>query len=133
MTAVAVGTELSSIQKIQRWPPGAILFNEGEALRGVYVIHSGEVDLVFSGRNGARRTLRVAKRGDVIGLGDAISSRDHDCTATTRTGVRLGFIPVLDLARLLNQDPSLWLSIARILSADVSSCWESMRQLGTAR
>lgn len=133
MADEAVDKQLSGIERIQRWPAGRVLFNEGDPPRGVYVIHSGEVELVFSARSGAHRALRVIGRGDVVGLGDAISNREHDCTATTGTHARLGFIPLLELARVLNEEPSLWLSVARILSADVNSCWASMRRLGAGR
>ena len=132
-TDAAVDTELAGLETIEPWPPDEVLFREGETPRGVYVIHSGEVELLFSARNGVRRPLRTMRRGDVVGLGDVISGRNHDCTATTRTAARLGFIPTLDLARVLNENPAVWLSVARILSADVSSCWASMRQLSAAR
>lgn len=133
MVAEAVDNPLASVEQIQRWPTGKTLFLEGDAPRGVYVIHSGEIELVFAGRKGLRKALRVACRGEVAGLGDAISNTTHDCTATTRTAARVGFIPLSELLRMLDQTPSLWLSIARMLSVDVNSCWASMRRLGAAR
>lgn len=124
---------LASLEHIQRWPAGKTLFVEGEQPRGVYVIHSGEVEIVFSSRSGVRKPLRVAGRGEVLGLGDAVSNREHDCTATTRTTVRVGFIPLSDLSRMLDQMPELWLSIARMLSTDLNACWASMRSIGAPR
>jgi CRP-like cAMP-binding protein len=121
--------DFSELEQIDHWPAGEVLFREGDSPRGVYVIHGGEVELLFSGRNGSQRALRVMREGDVVGLADVISHRNHDCTATTRTSAKLGFIPFLDLARVLNDTPTLWLSVAKILSADVSSCWDSMRHL----
>ena len=129
----AVETQFAGLERMDRRAAGEVLFNEGDRPRGIYVIHAGEVELVFSGRNGSQRALRVMRRGDVVGLGDVISDRNHDCTATTRTTVRLGFIPMLDLARVLNEKPTLWLSVAKILSADLGSCWNSIRQLNAAR
>ena len=129
----AVDEHLASLEHIQRWPAGKTLFVEGEQPRGVYVIHSGEVEMVFSSRSGVRKPLRVAGRGDVVGLGDAVSNRERDCTATTRTTARIGFIPLSDLWRMLDQMPELWLSIARMLSSDVNACWASMRSIGAQR
>lgn len=131
--AEAAVDDLARLEHIQRWPAGTTLFVEGEQPRGVYVIHSGEVEMVFSSRNGVRKPLRVAGRGEVLGLGDAVSNREHDCTATTRTTVRVGFIPLSDLSRMLDQMPELWLSIARMLSTDLNACWASMRSIGAPR
>jgi CRP-like cAMP-binding protein len=121
--------EFADLERIDLLPAGAELFGEGDFPRGLHVIHDGEVELVFSGRSGVAKALRIASRGAVLGLGDAIALTPHDCTARTRTPARIGFIPLADLSQVLEQHPSLWLSVAQILSADVSSCWDSMRRL----
>ena len=118
------------VEQIERFPAGKVLFSEGEQPHGVYVLHSGEVDLVYSGRNGASKTLRIAHPGSSVGLSDAISDTAHDCTATTRTPARVGFIPLSDFRRALNETPSLWFTVLQLLSEDVNACWASMRELG---
>jgi CRP/FNR family transcriptional regulator len=123
----------ATIEKVERWPAGEIIFREGERPQGVFVLYSGTVDLVFSARNGAKRSLRTVYPGEVLGLSDAVTNTPHDCTATTRSGVRVGFIPVDVLRGELSENPSLWLSIAKLLSADLGSCWASMRTLAVAR
>ena len=132
-TRTVIGmSSLSTIEQLQRLPARTVLFREGDAPRGAYLIHSGEVELAFAGRNGVQKTLRVAEAGEYVGLGDVVAGRKHDCTATARTPVTAGFVPMVDLATLLNETPSLWLTIAENLSAGVSSCWQSMRRLGSA-
>jgi len=123
----------ATIETVERWPAGEILFREGEQPRGVFILYSGTVDLVFSARSGVKRTLRTAYPGEVLGLSDAVSNTPHDCTATTRAGVRVGVISVEALRSQLADQPSLWLSIAQLLSADLGSCWASMRTLAVAR
>jgi len=123
----------ATIEKVERWPAGEVIFREGEQPAGVFVLYSGTVDLVFSARNGAKRSLRTAYPGEVLGLSDAVSNTPHDCTASTRTGVRVGFVPVDALRSQLAEHPALWLSIAKLLSADLGACWASMRTLAVAR
>ena len=123
----------AKVERVERWPAGEIIFREGEQPRGVFVLYSGTVDLVFSARSGLKRTLRTAYPGEVLGLSDAVSNTPHDCTATTRTGVRVGCIPIDALRDELAVDPALWLSIAKLLSADLGACWASMRTLAVAR
>lgn len=129
----AVENQLAKAQQIERWPAGMVLFNEGEPPRGFLVIHSGIVDLEFSGRNGVSKSLRTAHPGEVVGLSYAVSNTPYDCTARARTSVELGFVPLMELQRMLDETPSLWLTIAQFLSQDINSCWASMRSLSGAR
>jgi CRP-like cAMP-binding protein len=129
----AVEKQLATAEQIERWPVGMILFSEGEAPRGLFVIHSGVVDLEFSGRNGVSKSLRIAHPGEVVGLGYAVSNTPYDCTARVRTSVKLGFVPLMELQRMLDEAPSLWLTMAHFLSEDINACWASMRTLSASR
>ncbi|MDP9361658.1 MAG: cyclic nucleotide-binding domain-containing protein [Acidobacteriota bacterium] len=125
--------QFSVVEQVGCWPAGSLLFREGEAPAGIFVIHSGTVDLVFSARNGMTKPLRKLHAGDVAGLSDAVSNTPHDCTATTRTAARIGFVPITELRHLLDQQPAMWFAIAELLSADVNACWGSMRSLAAGR
>lgn len=129
----AVENQFGSIEQIERWPAGEVIFREGDLPRGIFILYSGTVDLIFSARTGVQKTLRTALPGGIVGLSDAISNRPHDCTASTRSGARIGFVPIEALRRQLEETPELWLSIAKYLSAEVDSCWASMRTLSAAR
>ena len=124
---------LADASQVETWPAGRALFREGETPHGVYSVLSGEIDLVFSARNGASRTLRLAQPGDVLGLGDVLSGAPHDCTAMTRTEATIGCVAAGDLRRLLAETPSLWLTLLRFLSNDVEACYDCMRAVGAPR
>jgi CRP-like cAMP-binding protein len=131
-----VQTELSvvertliELQELQRRGPGAVLFCEGATAYGVYIIHSGAVDLVFSTRNGAARPLQSAGEGQIVGLSSVVSRRAHDATAIVRVSSELGYVDAKKLMDLLERDPTAWFAVLQFLSHDVSSCWESMRQI----
>lgn len=121
------------IEQIDRWPAGEVVFREGEKPSGIYILHAGTIDLIFSARNGLRKSLRTALPGEIVGLSDAVSNTDYDCTATTRTSAKIGFVPIDVFRRKLEEAPALWLDIAKYLSVDLDSCWASMRTLATAR
>jgi len=124
---------LLDIVRIEQWPAGRTLFREGEPAGGVYLIVAGEVDLVFASRRGARKTLRGSHAGEIAGLSDAVSGTPHDCTATTRTPCTIGTLPASELRRLLEETPSLWMSILQFMSNDVNACYDSMRCVAAAR
>jgi CRP-like cAMP-binding protein len=120
-------------QAIEVWPEGRTLFYEGEDPRGVYVIHSGSVDLVFSAKDGRAKTLRIANTGQILGLSSVFSHRPHDYTATVRSTSDLGFVDQATFHKLLESSPTLLFGVLRLLSEDVNSCYECMREIALAR
>lgn len=125
----AVERTLIGLQELQRRGPGAVLFTEGDPPRGVYIIHSGAVDLVFAARNGISKPLQVAAEGQIVGLSSLVSGRAHDATAIVHVPSELGWVEGRKLMDLLAREPSAWFQVLQFLSQDVSSCWESMRRI----
>jgi CRP-like cAMP-binding protein len=130
---MTVMNKLQAMERIELFPAGRVLFSAGEVPDGVYIIHSGRVDLVFSGRNGVTKVLRSLKAGAIAGLSDAVSNTPHDCTAATRRASRIGWVGIDDFRRLLSEQPAQWLEIAAMLSVDLAHCWGSMRTLAAPR
>lgn len=128
-----VESQLAVAEEVRRWPAGSVLFNEGDEPRGIFIIHSGQVELVFSARSGVRKALGTVRSGEILGLSEIVSGSRCCCAATTRTASRIGFVAVTELRRMLDEDPSLWLEIVESLSVDLGSCWRSLRSLGTSR
>jgi len=125
---------LAPYEKIEALPPGRPLFCEGAQAEGVYYLHSGEVDLRFSSpKTGAAKSLLLAGEGELLGLTSVMSGRGYDCSATTRTACVAGFVEKNRFFRLLDEKPALWLTVLRLISANISACWECMRNLGGAR
>jgi CRP-like cAMP-binding protein len=124
---------LLEAQHLEVWPAGRTLFFEGEEPRGVYLIHSGTIDLVFSAKDGRAKALRVARGGQIIGLSSVFSHRTHDYTATVRTTCEVGFVDVATFHRMLESSPTIWFSVLRLLSEDVNSCYDCMRDIALAR
>ena len=123
---------LIGLQELQRCGPGAVLFCEGDPPRGVYIIHSGAVDLVFAARNGITKPLQSAGEGQIVGLSSLVSGREHDATAIVRVPSELGYVEGRKLMDLLQRDPSAWFDVLQFLSQDVSSCWDSMRKISSS-
>lgn len=111
---------------------GETIFRQAEEARGVYVIHAGEIDLLFSERN-QLRLLRTARAGQVLGLSPVLLHLPHDCTATARTEATLGFIEKLKLLETLDRHPDAWLRVLETLSQDVNSSYASMRTMKESR
>ena len=112
---------------------GAVLFEEGEKPRGIHILHSGTIDLVFHSRNGELKPLRTAACGEILGLGAMVSGRNHECTARLRTPCEIGFIDRETFFRLLGESPSMWFHVLRMLSQDLNASYQSLRSASSAR
>ena len=120
---------LTSSATLQHRAVGEMLFLEGEAPAGVYVLRSGEVDLLFATRNGTVKPLRMATAGRILGLSAVVMGGSHDCSATTRLPCEVGFIARDEMLRLLDECPEVWPSVLRVLSSDVNEVYDDLRAM----
>jgi len=125
-----VARALAAYETIEGWPPGKVLFRDGEMPAGVYVVHSGESDLLFSAKAGTSKALLVMGPGQILGLSAVVAGRKHDSSATARTALVTGFIGKDRFLGLLDQLPALWFSVLQMLSSDINACYDCMRTLG---
>ena len=132
-TETAIHDVLSDIATIESCPAGRVLFHDGEEPRGIYILQSGQVDLIYSSRNGHTKPLRVATEGQILGVGDVVARRSHDCTATCRTNADVGFIPRDEFLRAVDTNPAVWFRVLQLLSEDVNSCYDCMRTIAAVR
>jgi CRP-like cAMP-binding protein len=116
--------ELAPYETIHVWPEGRTLFREGSSPEGVWFLHSGEVELQFSGKP----VLRVGP-GQLLGITSVMANRAHDATATTHTPCITGFIELNRFLGLLEEKPALWLAVLQMISANITACWQTMRGL----
>ena len=124
---------LTKLETQQHPPAGTILFEEGQQPRGIYIVHSGSIDLLFQARGNELKRVRSATLGEILGLDAVVSCRPHDYTARVVTPSNLGFIDKEAFSQMLDANPGLWLDVLRLLSQDINASYDSLRHAGTAR
>ena len=124
---------LTERETLQHRPAGTILFSEGDPPRGIYLIHSGAIDLLLRDRNGAWKRMRSASAGGILGLESVVSLRPHEYTARATTACELGFIEKESFLRVLDESPAIWFSVLRLLSQGVNASYDSLRNVAQAR
>ena len=132
MSRSIIETSLADHETLVRFRPGETLFREGDEPQGVYVLHSGSVQLLFASKNGSAKPLREAQPGQILGLSCVVTQRPHDCTATAAEPSEVAFISRDEFLRTLDDSPAVWFSVLRILSSEVNAAYDDMRVL-TAR
>ncbi len=110
-------------------PAGAILFVEGQAPRGMFVLCSGKVNLSTSSREGKIVTLRTVDAGETIGLSAAISNIGYETTAETATPCQVSFIERKHIVELLQSNPEFGIQVAQCLSRDFQSAYRDIHDL----
>lgn len=129
MSHSIIESSLADRETLLRFEPGETLFSEGEPPLGVHILQAGQVDLLFSARNGNVKPLRVAQPGQILGLSCVVTRRDHDCTAIARTACDVAFIEREDFLKLLDSSPAVWFSVLRLLSNDINAVYDDIRHL----
>lgn len=108
---------------LQRLTANSVLFREGEMPDGVFILHSGHVDLVHE-----HAATRMALAGEILGLSAVISGRTHLSTAVATTLAEVAFIEAEEFRALVDDNPAIWFSVLRQLSQDVNASYDVIRR-----
>jgi len=122
--------ELEKVKYASAYPQGAVLFVEGQAPRGVYIVCGGRVKLSTTSREGKTLILRIAEPGEVLGLHAAVSGKPYELTGETLQPCQLDFIRRDDFLRFLQHHGDACLNAAQHLSQNCQNAYEMIRSLG---
>lgn len=96
-----------------------VLFRQGEAPNGLYILRSGEATLVMRSESGKEVMCLRAVAGSLIGLPAIIGNRPYTLTATARQGSEVNFVTRVDYEDLARTEPSLCFKVLEVLAAEV--------------
>jgi CRP/FNR family transcriptional regulator len=111
------------------YPTGAVLFAEGQAPRGVFIVRRGRVKLSICGSDGRTLILRIVDAGDPMGVAAAVSGRQYEATAETQEPSEISFLRQSDLLRLMRQHGDLALWVTQHISQDYACTCREIRDL----
>jgi CRP/FNR family cyclic AMP-dependent transcriptional regulator len=122
--------DLESLQSPVAYPPNRTLFSEKQAAQGVFVVLAGEVKLSINSRDGRRLSLRIAKRGEILGLASALSGSPYELTAETLYPATIAPIGRNDFLMFLARHPEVYQAVTEELSRHVSMACQQLRTVG---
>lgn len=114
-------------------PAGAILFVEGQAPRGMFVLCSGTVNLSTTSHVGKTLILKTAEAGEALGLSAVISGMGYEATAVTATPCQLNFIDRQHFLELVESHTEVGFHTAQSLSRDFQSAYRDIHDLVLTR
>ncbi|MGD0857756.1 MAG: cyclic nucleotide-binding domain-containing protein [Terracidiphilus sp.] len=104
----------------------SILFRQGDAAAGVYILHQGEVTLTMDSPRGEAILSGQAAAGSVLGLPGLVGNAPYTLTATARSGAKLGFVTRDDFTALMESDPQVSLKVLQVLAAEVRAARQAI-------
>lgn len=117
---------LSPHQTLRSFERGTYLFAENTWPTGVYILLAGSVEMVFGKPN---KPIRMEIAGTILGLNSMISERTHEYSAEALGGVIVGYVPKEKFFAILDESRGLWMDVLKVMSRDVGSCYERVREM----
>lgn len=108
--------ELARIAKVIRklsFKKGDHLFKEKEDTKGLYLIHSGNVEISKVTPDGWKQTLAVFTKGHFFGELSILEKRRHEAIAVATVNTEILLIGKKDFERIENEDPAIAFKIMK--------------------
>lgn len=124
---------LGAASHLSTYPGGAVLFVEGQASRGAFVLCSGKAKLSTTSRDGKVLILKIAEAGEVLGLSAVIAGEPFELTAVTACPCQVNFVEREALLRLMERNGEVGLHASQALSKEFQSAYRDIHDLVPAR
>ena len=122
-------TGIERVSDSKLYPRGAVLFNEGHAALGLYVLCTGSAKISICSADGKKLIMRIAKPGDVLGLYAGLTGRRYEATAELLKPSRVGFVSRQNLVELIASQEAFGLSLVQLFSEQFSEFVDHTRLL----
>lgn len=100
-------------------PKGKVLFQQGEAGRGVFLLREGKVRLSLHGTGRKKLPYRIVGPGNILGFPATLSNAPYSLTAENLADCELGFATAEDVINLLSKRSDLCFQAVEIVAHEV--------------
>lgn len=128
-TAKALNDLMSMVSPLS-CPANIVLFSEKALPQRVFMIFEGQVKLSINSSDGKRLILRIAKKGEIVGIASALSGNPYEMTAETLCPTKLASIGRREFLDFLLRHPEAYQTLTEELSREFSAACEQLRILG---
>jgi len=104
----------------------SVLFRQGDAAAGLYILHRGEVTLTMATPAGEAVLSTQAAPNSLLGLPGLVGNQSYTLTATARSGAELSFVTRDDFTALMESDPLVGLMVLQVIAAEVRAARQAI-------
>jgi CRP/FNR family cyclic AMP-dependent transcriptional regulator len=119
-----------NIKSATAYPPGAVLFVEGQLPRGIFVLCKGSAKLSINSPGGKTMIVKLAEPGEVLGLSATMSGKPYEVTAQTIDPCQVNFIKRDDFLKFLKDDVEVCFKVAEQLGEKYHNACKEVHLLG---
>ena len=105
-----------------------VLFRQGEAPVGLYILKSGTATLTMTSPAGTEVVSIEANAGSLLGLPGLIGNEPYTLTAIAHAGSQLCFLARDKFTALMSSNPLLAFKVLQVLAAEVRSARSAILQ-----
>ena len=124
---------LDSVKENLSCPRNTVLFHQGQAAKGVFVLCEGRAKLSVCSESGRRLILRIAVPGEVLGLSASLTGSSYEVTAELLDNAQVALVRRKDLLRFLREHREACLHVVSLLSQDLHVAYDRVRSVGLGR
>jgi len=112
--------KIASIAKEVSIKKGEALFKEKDGTKGLWLIHSGKIEISRVTADGWRQTLVVLPAGHFFGELSILENRKHVASAVALDDTQLFLIPKEDFEKMMDEECDLALCIVKKIAIVMS-------------
>ena len=112
--------EFERIGTVLHKPKNTVLFRQGDAADGVYLIRSGEASLTLCSAKGKVLSAREVGHGAVLGLPATMSGRTYSLSATLLQDSEIVHVPAERLRDLLRDNTEVCFEVVQVLGRELT-------------
>ena len=98
---------------------GRMLFKQGEAPLGLYILKSGKASLVMKDENDEEVMHLIIGPGSILGVPAVVTKEPYTLSAKAGVGAEVDFIELSAFEDLMQSEPSLFPLVLAVLAAEV--------------
>jgi CRP/FNR family transcriptional regulator len=102
-----------------------VLFREGDAPTGVYIVKKGWA-ILTSGSNGSTVLMVEAGEGSLLGVPAVIGTKAYSLTAVAEEDAELSLVSCEDFVDLMQTEPQLAFQVLKVLAEEVRFAREAL-------
>jgi CRP-like cAMP-binding protein len=96
-----------------------MLFKQGEAPMGLYILKNGKASLVMKGEDGVEVMHLTIGPGAILGVPSVVTKEPYTLSAKACAGAEVGFVELSDFEDLMQAEPPLFPLVLSVLAAEV--------------
>ncbi|WP_396159255.1 Crp/Fnr family transcriptional regulator [Flavobacterium sp.] len=108
---------------------GETVFNEGDALNGIYCIKDGVCKLSKLSDNGKDQIVKLVKKGELLGQRSLISEESTNLSAVAVEDMQICFIPKQEILQFFNENNQFSLNMMKSVCGDLKDADDNMVNL----